>query len=66
MRETKLVTTRNAPKRIRLSIATTLISASQNSISPKWPTLNKLTVRMRPTVSRAGNQTGEAGHQNLA
>ncbi|CKS96223.1 Uncharacterised protein [Mycobacterium tuberculosis] len=61
-----MVATRIAPTAMRHTMAATLINANQNSSSPKWRTLNKLTARIRATVTRAGTQIGKPGHQNLA
>ena len=58
-----LENTRKPPKMIMLRMATTLISAIQNSVSPYALTLNKLIAVITTRQIRADSHWGTSGSQ---
>ena len=62
--DTKPITTKLIPKIKKATIATILIMANQNSVSPNIFTVSKFNTVKMVMVAKAGIHTGKSGYQN--
>ena len=62
--ETKAAPTMYSPVATRATMATILIMANQNSISPNSFTVSRFRPSSRPTQAMAGAHCGRSGNQN--